>query len=253
MSTFKYHPLVQKAKVELEKLDEIKNITWKEESKYKSGILPISVEPKLRSRALKFMDTLIKKLEENNHSIKFEYDRCHIEMYGQLIEIHLRQKFYKKRKSDGSGYEYRKLEKSDKLEFLIGYAYRKSWIDKKTKSLEDYLPAIYNHIEKDSKFWADIKKENKLKKEQREAQKKIEEEIARQKALEKEKLQKLISDSENYNKANSIRNYLTAVETKIQHSKKDEVDQIQNYLEWAHKKANEIDPMFYLNAQYNCS
>ncbi len=243
MSTFKYHPIVQKTKVELEKLDKIKDVTRKEERKYKSEILPISVEPRLRPRALKFMDTLIKKLEENNHSIKFEYDRCHIEMYGQLTEIHLRQKFYKKRKSDGSGYEYRKLEKSDKLEFLLGYVYHKSWIDKKTKSLEDYLPAIYNHIEKDSKFWADIKKENKIKEEQREAQKKIEEEIARQKALEEEKVQKLITDSENYNKAISIRKYLAALETKIQHSKNNETGQIQNYLEWAHKIANEIDPL----------
>lgn len=244
MATLKYHPLVQKTKVELEKLDKIKDIRRKEERNDKIEILPISVEPKLRSRALKFMDTLIKKLEENNHSIKFEYDRCHIEMYGQLTEIYLRQKFYRKRKRDSSGYEYEELEKSNKLEFLIGYVYRKSWIDKKTKSLEDYLPAIYDHIEKDSKFWDDHFKENKIKEEQREAQKKIEEEIARQKALEEEKLQKLITDSDNYHKAINIRNYLAALKTKIQHSKNDEVGEIQNYLQWAYKKANEIDPLF---------
>lgn len=133
MATLKYHPLVQKTKVKLEKLDKIKDIRLKEKRKDKIEILPISVEPKLRSRALKFMDTLIKKLEENNHSIKFEYDRCHIEMYGQLTEIYLRQKFYRKRKRDGSGYEYEELEKSNKLEFLIGYVYRKSWIDKKNE------------------------------------------------------------------------------------------------------------------------
>ena len=70
MSAKKYHPLVQKTKIELEILDKIKDVSWEEQSKYNSQFLPISVEPKLRSRALKFMDNLIKKLEENNHSAK---------------------------------------------------------------------------------------------------------------------------------------------------------------------------------------
>lgn len=69
----RYHPLVQKTKIELLKLDKLKNISWEVQQEYNSKFLPISVEPKHRKRALDFMDTLIKLLEENNHTIKFEY------------------------------------------------------------------------------------------------------------------------------------------------------------------------------------
>lgn len=243
MSISKYHPLVQKTKVELERLDKLKDVNWEMQRKYQSEFLPISVEPKLRKRALKFMDTLVKKLEANNHSIKFEYDRCNIDMYGVLREINLRQKYYRKRKDDGSGYVYNTFEKSDKLEFQIGHSYCKNWIDKKTKSLEDYFPAIYDYIEKDSKYWAERWKKHKIEEEQRKAQQKIEEEIAKQKAIEEEKKQKLFTDSENYFKAMNIRVYLNAIEAEINQLKKDEGKNLRDYIEWAHNKADEIDPL----------
>lgn len=44
----KYHPLVQKTKVELLKSDKLKRTSWEEQVKYNSEFLPISVEPKLR-------------------------------------------------------------------------------------------------------------------------------------------------------------------------------------------------------------
>ena len=100
----RFHPLVQKTKVELKKLDKKKSISWDEQVKYNSDFLPISVEPKLRARALRFMNDLINLLEANNHSIKFEYNHCHIEMYGQLTEINLRQKYFRKRIKNSSGY-----------------------------------------------------------------------------------------------------------------------------------------------------
>lgn len=74
----KYHPLVRKTKIELERLDKLKAITWEERRKFNSEYLPITFDPKLRKRALNFMDKLIKKLEENDFCIKFELQRCHI-------------------------------------------------------------------------------------------------------------------------------------------------------------------------------
>ncbi|QYJ68800.1 hypothetical protein [Flavobacterium litorale] len=238
----KYHPLVQKTKVKLERLDKQKNVSWEEWRKFNGEFLPIHTEPKLRIRALKFMDTLIKKLEENNHSIKFEYQRCHIEMYGQLTEINLRQKFFRKRIKDASGYGTDTYEKSDKLEFQVGSYARKGWIDKKTKSLEDYLNVIYYYIEKDSARWAEWRRIQKIEEEKREAQRKVDEEIARQKAIEKEKFDKLLSDAENHNKANIIRFYLKAYEDKLLTSHPSE-NEFKDYLDWAYNKADEIDPL----------
>lgn len=240
---YKYHPLVQMTKIELERMDKLERVTWEEKSKFYSKYLPISVEPKLRRRALRFMDTLIKKLEENNHSIKFEYERCHIEMYGQLTEINLRQKYFRKRiKDEGSSYSRDTYEKSNKLEFQIGSHGRKGWIDKETKSLEDYLEKIYDYIDKDSLEWAEYRKKQKREEEKREAQKKIEEEVAKQEALEKAKFDKLFLDAENYNKAKIIRSYLKAYEAKLASTIIME-DNHKEYLKWAYRRADELDPL----------
>lgn len=237
------HPLVQKTKMELLKLDKKKNNSWEEQNKYNSNFLPISVEPKLRTRALKFMNTLIILLEANNHSVKFELNRCHIEMYGQLTEINLRQKYFRKRIKGSFGYSRDTYEKSNKLEFQIGSYARKGWIDRETKSLEDYLPIIYSHIEKDSNWWAELRKRQRVEEKEREIQQKIEVEKAKLIAIEDAKLEKLIMDAANYKKASEICSYLQALQEKVNQT--DSLNNMfnQNYLEWAHNKANDIDPI----------
>ena len=82
----KLHPLVQKTKIELKNIDQKERMSWEEHKNYNSEFLPISVEPKLRLRAFRFMNDLIHLLESNGHSIKFYLNRCHIEMYGQFAK-----------------------------------------------------------------------------------------------------------------------------------------------------------------------
>lgn len=237
-----YHPLVQKTELELERLDKEKNVSWEEWKKFNSQFLPIHTEPKLRRRALMFMDKLVKKLEENNHTIKFEYQLCHIEMYGQLTEINLRQKYFRKRIKDSSGYGTNTYVKSEKLEFQVGSYARKGWLEKDSKSLEDYLEVIYKFIEKDSLRWAELRKQQKIEEEKREVQRKIEEEKAKQEAIEKEKIDKLLSDAENYKTANIIRSYLQAYKSKLSESDVSK-NEVNEYLDWANKKADELDPL----------
>nr|BFF36921.1 hypothetical protein BACT7_17830 [Tenacibaculum mesophilum] len=237
-----YHPLVQKTKLELLKLDKLKRISWDVQQEYNAQFLPISVEPKLRKRALDFMDELIKLLEENNHTIKFKHKRCHIEMYGQLTEINLRQKYHRIRVQNDRGESHQSFEKSDKLEFQIGYHARKGWIDKKTKNLEDYLYDIYDYIEKDSKSTAELRERQRLEKEQREIQRKKEEEKARIVELENQKIKQLITDSENHIKAKNIRKYLKALEKEYQTSG-NLTKENKEYFKWAYNKANELDPL----------
>lgn len=241
--THKYHPLVQRTKIELQRLDGKKTFSWEEQKKFNSTFLPIFVEPKLRERALKFMNALINLLEANKHSIKFEYDRCHIEMYGQLTEINLRQKYFRKRIKDASGYSPDTYEKSNKLEFQIGSYARKGWIDKETKKLEDYLLVIYNHIEKDSIWWAELRESQRIEEEQENIQKKIEAERAELVEIENIKFENLLLDADNYMKASKIRSYIKAFENKI--NKTDTLNNTKNqdYIQWAYKKADEIDPI----------
>ena len=239
----KLHPLVQKTKVALLKKDKKERLTWEEQKKYNSAFLPISAEPKLRTRALRFMNDLIHLLEANGHSIKFELNRCHIEMYDQLTEINLRQKYFRKRIKDSSGYDADTYEKSNKLEFQVGSYARKGWIDRETKTLEDYLPIIYAYIEKDSKYWAELRKRQRIQEEKDKIQQKLEAERAEIIAMENSKLEKLLTDAENYMKASKIRSYIKALENKI--NKTDILNNTENidYIKWAYNKAYEIDPI----------
>jgi len=116
--SIKFHTLVQKAKLELEKLDKDNVIKWGERHSYEGSLLPISVEPKLRKRAFKFMNDFVNLLEVNGHSIEFKYEQCFAEIYGQLTQINLRQKFYRKRLKSSSGYLHNSFIRSDYLEFL---------------------------------------------------------------------------------------------------------------------------------------
>ena len=240
----KLHPLVEKTKIELKRLDKIKGRrSWEEQRKYNGEFLPISVEPKLRTRALRFMSDLTYLLEANGHSIKFEYDRCHIAMYDQLTEINLRQKYFRKRIKNLSGYSTESYEKSDKLEFQVGYHARKGWIDRKTKSLEDYLQVIYDYIEKDSKQWADWRERQRIQEEKDKILREQEAEKARLMAIEAEKLERLILDVKNYEKALKIRTYLKALEEKVSSNNDLNTSERKEYLKWAYKKADDIDPL----------
>ena len=135
-----------------------------------------------------------------------------------------------------------RIKKSDKLEFQIGYHARKGWIDKKTKSLEDYLYDIYDYIEKDSKSTAELRERQRLEKEQREIQRKKEEEKARIVELENQKIKQLITDSENHIKAKNIRKYLKALEKEYQTSG-NLTKENKEYIKWAYDQANELDPL----------
>lgn len=238
------HPLVEKTKLDLKKLDQNKEITWGERRSYRGSFLPISVEPKLRPRAFSFMNDLIVLLEKNGHSIKFEYNRCHIEIYGQLTKFTLRQKFYRKRVTEeGYSYPHNIFVKSEDLEFKILDYPRKIWIDKKTKNLEHYLIKIYEYVENESKRMFKLRETQKIEEKKRENQRKLEEEKSRLISIENKKFENLLSKVSNYNKANKIRNYLKAVKKKYNSSEvKDQ--NLLDYIKWATKKANEIDPLF---------
>jgi hypothetical protein len=189
------------------------------------------------------MNELINLLEKNNHSIKFEYGRCNIEMFGQLTQISLRQKYYRVSVKVDNSYSYNTFVKSDDLEFQIGYSYRTGWIDKKAKKIENYLQIIYDHIESKSKYMFDLRELQKKEEEAIELQRKIEKEEARLIAVEKVKADTLVNNASDYKKANEIRAYLIEYDKKAKESN-DNTQAHQNYMNWGRKIANEIDSLF---------
>lgn len=238
-----YHPTIRKSKKLLEQLDESKDVGFWELSQ-EHEILPIHTDLKMRSRAFRFMNTLILAIEAMNGKIIFEYSRCHIQMFGQKTEINLRQKYHRIREKDKSGWSRESWEKSDKLEFQAGPSFnQKNWIDRKTIRLEEYLPQIVAWVEKDCKYWHDLRAQQAEQKRRREQELKKEKENLKKIAEEKSKLSQLISDSENWYKAKQIRDYLSAYKKKVKLDKSAINEENQVYLNWANQKADWLDPL----------
>ncbi|RIV72440.1 hypothetical protein [Flagellimonas aequoris] len=238
-----YHPTIRKSKKLLQQLDESKDAGFWELSQ-EHEILPIHTDPKMRSRAFRFMNTLIMAIEAMNGKIIFEYGRCHIELFGQKTEINLRQKYHRIREKDKSGWSRESWKKSEKLEFQAGPSFRhKSWIDRKTIRLEEYLPQIVAWIEKDCKYWHDLRAQQAEQKRRREQELLKEKELLKKIAEEKSKLRQLISDSENWYKAKQIRGYLSAYKDKVEQNKSLLNEEIKVYLNWANQKADWLDPL----------
>ena len=138
-----YHPLVRTSKKLLEKIDYSENRLRYWEVANENDLLPIHTDLKLRDRALRFMDTLIKIVEAMGCTIVFYCNSAHVGMFGQKTEINLRQKVYRIRTKDESGWSRESWEESDKLEFQAGPSFnQKKWIDNTKRKLEECLPEI---------------------------------------------------------------------------------------------------------------
>ncbi len=151
-----YHPLVESSKNLLEKIDNSKNKLRYWEVAQKHNLLPIHTNTKLRARALRFINTLIKAIEAMDCNITFYCNRAHVEMFGQKTEINLRQKIHRIRTTNESGWTSDSWEESEKLEFQAGPSFdRKNWIDNTKRNIEECLPEIIAWIEKDCRYWHD--------------------------------------------------------------------------------------------------
>ena len=189
------HPLVLKTKKKLEEFDKIENPSYEIRRKIFEDILPIHTDQKLRNRALRIMNTIVSYVYNQNHTIVFEYDRCHVQMFGQRTEINLRQKNNRIRSTDKNGWTRQDWVKSNNLEFQAGPSFRqKCWIDKENKKVEEYVPNIIAWIEQDCKYYHDLRKEQAEDAKIRAMEEAEAKEKLRLVALEKEKYDNLIKN-----------------------------------------------------------
>lgn len=237
------HPLVKRTKLALDQWDGTKKFSRHRSYEGPEDILPIHAEAKLRPRALRFMNTLILAIEKLEHQLIFEYGRCHVQMFGQKTEIHLRQKFNRVRTKGEHGYGEESWVKTEKLEFMAGPShYQKRWIDKETIVLEDCLPEIVAWIEKDCRDWHDLRRKQAEEKQLRELELLKQKEKEEAMIDEQNKFDQLVKDAEDWEKANRIREYISALEGQVKSASDFTADKIE-YIQWAKKKAAILDPL----------
>ncbi|WP_339655362.1 hypothetical protein [uncultured Maribacter sp.] len=238
-----YHPLVKSSKNLLEIIDESKNKLRFWEVAQKHDILPIHTNTKLRARALRLMDTLIKVIEAMDCNITFYCNRAHVEMFGQKTEINLRQKVHRIRTTDKRGWTSESWEESDKLEFQTGPSFdRKNWIDNTKRTIEACLPEIIAWIEKDCRYWHDLRAEQAIEENKKALQAQKLEAIKAQQEEEQAKVNQLFSDAENWSKAELAERYLNEMEKKAIDGNQSNPD-IKDYIMWARKIVSELNPL----------
>lgn len=239
----KYHPLVRSTEKLLEKIDDSGNRLRYWDAANEHDLLPIHTDSKLRSRALRLMDTLIKVVEAMDCKIVFYCNRAHVEMFGQKTEINLRQKQYRIRDKDESGWRWQSWEKSDKLEFQAGPSFsQKSWIDNTKRKLEECLPEIIAWIEKDCKYWYDLRTEQAIEENKRLLQEQKLEALKKAKESEQAKVSQLFIDAENWNKAKVAEHYISAMEEQAL-QKNDMNSNTKDYIFWAREVIKNLNPL----------
>ncbi|SDL60074.1 hypothetical protein [Kriegella aquimaris] len=238
-----YHPMVRATKKLLENIDNSKEKLKFWQVSQEHNLLPIHTDSILRSRALRFMDTLIRLVEAMGHTIRFEYSSCHVAMFGQKAEINLRQKVYRIREKDESGWSMESWEQSNKLEFQVGPSFNhKRWIDTDKRKLEECLPEIIAWIEKDCKYWHDLRAQQAIEENKRLLDEQKLAAIKEEQELEQAKIDQLFTDAEIWDKALLLERYVNEMEKQAilenQMNKN-----IEDYIAWAKKVIIRLNPI----------
>ena len=208
---------------------------------YLRSPLSISATKLNYNRALRIMDTFIKVMEQRGHVFQFKNDSAHLLIYGEEFAISIREKNNRVPKpKTGSWQEYDYIP-SGILVFSVRISYHNiEWTDGRL-ALENQLSKIVAKIEikgaEEKEMHLRWQKEREIQAEKDRIKKikegEIEQELANFKLLKQK--------AERWQEACQIRAYLGDLKEKAikEQSMTEELD---NWLKWAHKKADWYDP-----------
>lgn len=204
----------------------------------RNEVLNIDIQKASMSRAMRFMDTLIKLLRIRNHGIKFHYNKTIVVVDGEEIEFRLRERMRVSGNKDSFG--GRILENTGEFIFIIG-DYRRKEINEKKAPLETKLPTILAIIELEGKRLKDERIEYERRRKIQEEKERIAKEILARKEKELADFKKLFKLSKRHEEAEVIRRYIQKLE-EFAISRNELTDATKEEIAWARKKADWYDP-----------
>jgi hypothetical protein len=239
-------PLIIKAEIEL---NGINHDYWSRNGliQARSGFIDIKVAPKNFSRALRFLDALIKLLHTRGHEFIVKSDCTCAVVFGEEIKIRFQEKLRFEEKDNNYGWKSREYFPTGILTFRIWIHFifhQKIWSDGKER-IENQLSKILATMEfmalkekeervENEKIWA-IEREKQL----------IFNATREQEEQDEANFKKLLKQSKKWNKVKILRAYITEVETSaIQKGKL--TDDMKNWLKWAQDKVDLYDPLMCL-------
>lgn len=203
------------------------------------GLLDIQVSVANVSRALRFMDCLLKMLRLRGHNVEVNSQGTYAIVDGEKIKMICREKCKRvvSTKYSWNSYEF---HANGLLSFKTDGYHGGEWIDG-NKLIEEHIPAIIAKMETSVKDLYRIQKEHREHMAELDAERRKVQAIQEQKNKELADFKSLLSEANRWNNVQLLRNYLEAREQKAKkaNTKTAEFDQ---WLYWAKKKTDWYDP-----------
>lgn len=215
---------------------------WRSNSQYpkRKEIINIDVRYENLSRALRIFDTVIKALRTCGHDISFDYDDTVAMIYGEKIEMRLRE-INKVSDKPRDKYSSRVLEPTGRLIFMIG-RYQEKTVTDGRKSIEDRIDTIISKLEAEGKQWHDWRIKSEIQEKERQKQIRIEQEARARREKEISDFKSLYIHANRQHQAKIMRYYISLVEETMKKNGQDS-SELMKWVEWARKKIDWYDPL----------
>lgn len=206
--------------------------------------IDIRVSKKFVSRALRFMDTLIKAIKMRGHAIEIKADGwkagTYVVVQGQQIRILLRERL-KRVISNNGHYNTSDLYPNGTLFFRLEGMNAREWNDGKT-SLEENIAEIIAKIELEGIKLRMREEEWRKEREINEAKEKIRKEMEKRRQEELDDLKDLLGKFAKWQKARQLREFLDELERKTVKDN-NRTEEFSTWLSRAREKADWYDPL----------
>jgi hypothetical protein len=205
--------------------------------------ISISVTPGNIGRALRFMDTFIKLLRVRGHRIVIKNGETFVFVGEQDVKINFREKTKRIVVTEGKyNRQHSEYHPTGVLSFhaRISYTNDIEWKDGKLP-LEKQLAKIITKIEIKAKEYRDYLLECWRQNDERREKERIKQEFEKRKEKELAGFKWLLEQSQRWQKANILRNYIDSMETESI-AKNNVSDEHKKWLTWARKKVDWYDP-----------
>lgn len=207
-----------------------------------TNALSINVSDKLFSRALRFMDTLMKFIEIREHNISIVNKSTIIGVKNQTYNIRLTEKNKRVKRITSNSWRETDLVPTGNLSLKLDDIYPiKDWSDSKAKPIEDKLVDILEWIELRAKKDEEEDIKNEIRRKNQEKIRLEEQELQNLRDNELKSFGNLLDSASRWHKAQSIRNYIKEFEDYL--VKSNNMNEKKNeWIKWAKEKADWYDP-----------
>ena len=244
----RYNSLTNNIKLSLKEVSRSKHFL-KMTNEYNMSTIYISKD--FLSRGLRIIDSLIKALEARGYLVYINNGALCVKIFGIEIKIELKEKSKRIKIQPTKTWHFNDYEflPTNIFTLSIGNSYSEHGIQKNygdiksvkvEERLNDFIIGLL--LTSQDRIALDIlrEKEDKI----REERKRVEEERLAAIKNEKKKLQELKLNVENYHQSNIIRSYISEYKQKLLDDSltEEQKKEIENYIEWALKQADRLDP-----------